>query len=199
MSKGFSLLEMAVVMVILTLLLSGALIPLATIKESEQIRATKATILEAFDSLQGFAVLHGRLPCPDQDGDGDGEPTGICEGDGDTVEGFLPWKQLGLQKRFDAWGQVFHYRILANGAKKLRPGMKSELWLVNWQGIPLTEQEPKDSNVAILIYSIGKDKTANVVSNGTTYSEIGAGDDIVNWMSVHQLYFVFRNMQYEPD
>lgn len=175
-------------MIILTLLLGGMLTPLATIKENEQVRATKVAIQETFDSLRGFAVLHGRLPCPDQDGDGDGEPTGICEGDGDVVEGFLPWYRLGLQKRFDAWGQPFRYRILANGAKNLQPGMKSELWLVNWQGIPLTEQEPKDSNVAILIYSNGGDRTISVVSDGSTYSGIGTGDDIVNWQSMFWLY-----------
>ena len=62
---GFTLVEMAVVLLILGLLVAGAIGPLETQLEARD-RAAALTLLErARDALYGYAVTHGRLPCPD--------------------------------------------------------------------------------------------------------------------------------------
>lgn len=72
---GFTLVEMAVVLLILGLLVAGAIGPLETQLEARD-RAAALTLLErARDALYGYAVTHGRLPCPDTDGDGRPNPT----------------------------------------------------------------------------------------------------------------------------
>ena len=61
---GFTLAEMAIVLVIVTLLIGGMLIPLGTQIEQRRISETQKTLELANDALLGFAAANGRLPCP---------------------------------------------------------------------------------------------------------------------------------------
>lgn len=69
-SRGFTLIEVAVVLFIVTILLGSILIPLATQVEQRQISDTQKTLEEIREALIGFAVVNGYLPCPDTDNDG---------------------------------------------------------------------------------------------------------------------------------
>ena len=61
---GFTLTELAVVMVIVALLIGGLLLPLAAQEDLRKVRATESTLYEVRDALLGFAAANGRLPCP---------------------------------------------------------------------------------------------------------------------------------------
>ena len=63
---GFSLTELAVVLVIVALLLGGLLVPFATQRDVEAMRATEKSLSDIRDALIGFAAIYGRLPCPAQ-------------------------------------------------------------------------------------------------------------------------------------
>ncbi|MGH9961439.1 MAG: prepilin-type N-terminal cleavage/methylation domain-containing protein, partial [Pyrinomonadaceae bacterium] len=110
---GFSLIEMAVVLIVLVLLLGGALVPLATQVEQRKTAETEKAMEEAKEALIGFALANSRLPCPDSDasnppnGVSDPPTGGNC---GNVFNGRLPWVTLNLAGA-DAWGRRFHYRV----------------------------------------------------------------------------------------
>ena len=103
---GFTLIEMAVVLFIITLLLGSILVPLTTQVEQRKISETRKALEEIREALIGFAVINGRLPCPDTDtnpaGAGYGLEEAACAAN-PTAEGYLPWKTLGVAD-MDAWG-----------------------------------------------------------------------------------------------
>lgn len=114
-SLGFTLTEMAVVLVIVALLIGGLLLPLAAQQDLRNVAETRRLLGEASEALYGYAATHfandGKpyLPCPDTNGDGRENR------DGDTCaqqEGDLPWADLGVGRR-DAWGNPLRYRVSA--------------------------------------------------------------------------------------
>lgn len=113
---GFSLVEVAVVLVILSLVLGGLLLTMGTYQQYQRSQQTQRLLAEARDALVGHAVTLGRLPCPATAG-GDGQeraPTGTgCTG---GLAGELPWATLGLP-RTDAWGRSIGYAVSAEFAR----------------------------------------------------------------------------------
>jgi len=114
---GFTLLELAVVVLVVTLLIGGLLIPLSTQVEQRNVSDTNFRLAQARDALIGFAIAHGRFPCPatvsspPQPTDvGVEDPptgTGVCN---HPIDGYLPGTTLGLTNLdsqgfvLDAWG-----------------------------------------------------------------------------------------------
>lgn len=63
-NTGFSLIEIAVVLLILTVLLSGIAIPLSAQVEVRRLQETKVQLDEARVAILGFVGANGRFPCP---------------------------------------------------------------------------------------------------------------------------------------
>jgi len=111
---GFSLVEMAVVLVIVGLLLGGLILPLTAQIDQKDYNETQKVLSDLKEALIGYALsntaLDGKpyLPCPDTDGDGfeNREPTGLCS----SEESNVPWATLGLG-RFDGWNNIYRYRV----------------------------------------------------------------------------------------
>jgi prepilin-type N-terminal cleavage/methylation domain-containing protein len=61
---GFTLVEIAIVLVIAALVLGAVLVPLAGQIESRRVRDARAKIEEIKEAVLGFAAANGRLPCP---------------------------------------------------------------------------------------------------------------------------------------
>lgn len=103
--RGFSLIEMAVVLLVVTLLLGGLLVPFATQVEQRRIAETQKALEEIKEALIGFAIRNGRLPCPASAASNGVEVGPLC-----TESSLLPWATLGLP-RADAWGRLYRYRV----------------------------------------------------------------------------------------
>ncbi len=134
-ARGFSLIELAVVLVIVGLLVGGGIAALdATVSQSRR-SDQDGQLADIREALYGFALAEGRLPCPDTDYPPDGEanpPTLSGAGDAcDAAEGALPWQALGLGRR-NPWGQPLRYRVTTafadlptDGGGNVDPGASS--------------------------------------------------------------------------
>jgi prepilin-type N-terminal cleavage/methylation domain-containing protein len=120
--SGFSILEMAIVMVIISILLGGLLVPISRTQEANNRIETEDTLKEIVEALYGFVQVNGYLPCPATDtSDGAESRTGLnpCT----RAHGFVPSATLGISGPVnadgllvDSWLNPFRYSVtFANG------------------------------------------------------------------------------------
>jgi prepilin-type N-terminal cleavage/methylation domain-containing protein len=111
-SAGFTLTELAIVMVIMALLIGGLMLPLSAQQEIRNNAETTRQLDEIREALLGFAITRGYLPCPAKstsDGNEDRNPsTKKCTGG--KRYGLLPWVTLGITPS-DSWGHLFLYSV----------------------------------------------------------------------------------------
>lgn len=108
-SKGFTLVEMAIVLLILGLLLGGGLTVLGMQLQQQRIKDTQRLLDEAKEALIGFAVGNGRLPRPATSAVNGLENPVPCPTEA-ACTGFVPWATLGTTKA-DAWGKILRYSV----------------------------------------------------------------------------------------
>lgn len=126
---GFTIVELAVVLFIVTLVLGSILVPLGTQVEQRQISDTQKTLEEIREALIGFAAANGYLPCPDRQTGGsanDGVEDVLSSGQCAVITGTapnalaagnLPWVTLGLGQQ-DIWGNRIRYTVLEAYARR---------------------------------------------------------------------------------
>lgn len=92
--NGFSLVEMAVVLLIVGLLLGGLIMPLTARMDTKRYEATERSIEEVREALIGYALVNDALPCPATP---TSNGTAAAAGGGCTLQhGFVPAVTLGL-------------------------------------------------------------------------------------------------------
>jgi prepilin-type N-terminal cleavage/methylation domain-containing protein len=117
--QGFTLIEMAVVLVIIATIMTLGLGALTTLMTTSSYSATKAKQARIKDALIAYLGANRRLPCPD-------DPTGGITGTEDLAGGscsaasnfgVVPWATLGLGRDVaeDDWGGFFSYQVYAGG------------------------------------------------------------------------------------
>ncbi|MDP2326263.1 MAG: type II secretion system protein [Gammaproteobacteria bacterium] len=119
--RGFSLIELAVVIFIVALLLGSIMVPLKTQVESRNYDQTQRILDQAREALIGFAAANGRFPCPaslTSNGAEDGNAgTGACALStiGPAVyAGFLPAVTLGFTPIDDGGYAVDAWKLAQN-------------------------------------------------------------------------------------
>lgn len=184
---GFSLVEMAIVLVIVGFLLAAVLLPLQAQRNIAAQLATEAILEDAKKALIGFAQTHGHLPCPatnngsasfpDDTGTAHANASGGCV----AQAGFLPAKTLGLQTvdaqgyALDAWHNRIRYAITnANNGAFSKPNGMYEVGITALKpdlkvcatvsAAACTNSIHLIDNAAAVIFSLGA--TANQVSGG---------------------------------
>jgi prepilin-type N-terminal cleavage/methylation domain-containing protein len=115
---GFTLVELAIVLVILGLVLSALLLPLQAQRAQIAQSQTQATLENAKRALIGFAQTNGRLPCPAIAGSNGIESESPVNSGTCTQEvGFLPAATLGVEPTnaqgfaLDGWNNPIRYAI----------------------------------------------------------------------------------------
>ena len=111
---GFTLVELAIALLVVGVLLAGALIPLSTQVELRNSADTQRTLDQVKETIIGFAQANGRLPCPADPTiatgtAGAGTERVTCN-TGNNMFGVVPWATLGTPET-DAWGRRFSYRV----------------------------------------------------------------------------------------
>ena len=113
--RGFSLVELAIVLIILGLLVSSLMPPLTAQIEQRNYNETQRQLNEIREALLGFAVTRGRLPRPATSlADGSENPVD-CASEADCT-GYIPWTTLGVKKT-DAWNKMIRYSVTPVYAK----------------------------------------------------------------------------------
>lgn len=192
---GFTLAEIAIVLVIITILASVFILPLGGQLEARQRAEARDTLEDIRAALIGYAIIHKRLPCPTviidvTDAAHGLEPASSPPCAAATSDGFLPWRQLGIAPR-DPWGNHWRYRVDAAFAVTIAPTTNTGNNLVvrDHQGADLTLTS--DNTAAFIVYSTGANLQAeglNAVYESGTDATYEAGepttafDDMVTWI-----------------
>lgn len=116
---GFTLAEMAIVLAIIALLMTGLLPTISSQIEQQQLKETRNQLKDIEQALIGFAIINGRLPCPaTSTSNGVESPVGggACT---NFYNGFVPAATLGISSRneagltLDAWNNPIRYAVTA--------------------------------------------------------------------------------------
>jgi prepilin-type N-terminal cleavage/methylation domain-containing protein len=120
-SRGFTLTEMAVVLVIVGLLIGGMVMPMSAQQDIRYVSETETTLKNIHEALLGFAAANGRLPCPAAPAGNGIESFAAGDASGgecsNFLDGFLPAATLGIQPTdtsgfaIDAWGRRIRYAV----------------------------------------------------------------------------------------
>jgi prepilin-type N-terminal cleavage/methylation domain-containing protein len=119
--SGFTLLELAVVMLIMGLLLAGLVMPLSARVDQQRMDASAQQLADIRGALTGYTLANDALPCPATPAsNGLAAPTATgCT----TQHGFVPAVTLGVpgarnedQLLLDAWGNPVRYSVTASDA-----------------------------------------------------------------------------------
>lgn len=119
--KGFTLLEVAIVLVIVGLLLAGGVNLLSGSADTSKYKQTQNELQEIKESLITYFIQNnGVLPCPDIHNDvanasygqadynsGNSTSGGVCT----NYQGWLPHANLGIGGGGDAWGERYKYVV----------------------------------------------------------------------------------------
>ena len=130
--RGFSLVELAVVMAIVSFLLGGLMFTLSAQSEQRSIEESRRRLELARELVLAFAVVNGRLPCPARSTSAGAETrdaaTGQCTSggvedyyggtlSGGATGGLLPAQTIGYQHvdsagfAVDAWQNRIRYAV----------------------------------------------------------------------------------------
>lgn len=200
--QGFSLLEMAIVLIILGFVLGALLAPLQAQRQQLAQSQTENTLELARRALIGYAQSKGRLPCP-ATATSNGAELPLGGASCTQQSGFLPAATLGIQPvnangfAVDYWNNPIRYTVTqVNTGGAATPDFTTSADMANigistlapdltvlCGQITTTDCNPASplvSNAVAVIYSIG--------ANGALLdAEVGA-DEVANKNAVNTFY-----------
>ncbi|MCP4717256.1 MAG: prepilin-type N-terminal cleavage/methylation domain-containing protein, partial [Deltaproteobacteria bacterium] len=177
--SGFSLVEMAIVIIIIGIIISAVSLSMPGLISSAKVKKCEALIAKAAYVLTTQLSLSGRVPCPDTDGDGfenriDG---GTADDPGDdscsSDIGSLPWQTMGIGAGDDMWGTALRYGVYADLVQGTALTLCSTLGTAvaasaSCNTAKLHTTSGADSaNQAFIIVSAGPDEALDGLNSGT--------------------------------
>lgn len=179
-ARGFSLVELAVVLLIVGLLLGGAMLPLSAQRELRLAADTQRQLEEAREALLGFVLTNGRLPCPDTDDDGKENQAAPCA----NVEGHLPHADLGIA-RADPYGWRLRYRVTGSYAESISANSVGDIVIATRGDNPATAgtvenkfQRTLADKIPAVVWSVGANGHGGVnADSGASGSTASAASD----------------------
>ena len=175
LQPGFSLVELAIVMLIISILLAGVLVPLSIQMDVRKGGETRKTMDDVRDALVGFAMANGRLPCPaSATSNGVEAPSGggVCTV---PLAGFVPAVTLSLTPTdaqgylLDGWNNRVRYAVTtantsaftttgqmkASGMAALTPDLRVCSTSTGVSGESCAAAATLTSTAVAVIYSLG--------------------------------------------
>jgi prepilin-type N-terminal cleavage/methylation domain-containing protein len=165
---GFTLVEIAIVMVIIGILAGGGVSLIRVLTERNMRNATADYLKQTRSALISFVVNQGRLPYADSDGDGLENGPGA----GSATNGTLPYLTLQTPPT-DAYRRTLHYEVNANlvsdrsaTCSAIRAGLAARPMMVDGDGVGTSFP------VAAVFVSAGP---MDADHNGNVFDAIGSG------------------------
>jgi len=185
---GFSLVEMAVVLVILGVLLGSLIAPISTQRDLSKQREVESQLEEIHRALMGFAAINGRLPCPATNTSvGQAAPntaTTACT----QEHGFLPGRTLGLSGSYDnnnllrdPWNNPLRYSLSSASGGAYSNQITSNLLAGSYRvcrANTCAANEILSENLVAMVVSIGKNGN-DPVTSGSQQDNLDNDNDFV--------------------
>ena len=189
-SAGFTLVELAVALVVVAVLAGGVLLAARVQLTQRQTSETRQALEEAREALLAYAAANGHLPCPAQGGaPGQGlewrNGSGACP----TRRGILPWQELGIQA-IDGWGRRLAYMpsaplTVSGFGLTTAPGSSGSSvtydslsgMVVISAGTATGASLSSAGSVAAAVWSWGANGRYASLPDGSTIPNLGAGPD----------------------
>ncbi|MCK5296465.1 MAG: hypothetical protein KAJ75_06220 [Alphaproteobacteria bacterium] len=177
--RGFSLIELAMVFIVVGMLAGGGLLSVNSLRKSNARKQTVINLNKINDALTLFVLHNKRLPCPSADTNGI-ERTPVCSGS--DAFGFVPWKTLGIAraKALDGWSRFISYASDSTLSDNISP-LILECTNDNLQTNAIANIDVKDGNdsspadqkskAAYVLISHGENGLGAVKSSGIAYAE----------------------------
>jgi prepilin-type N-terminal cleavage/methylation domain-containing protein len=126
--RGFTLIEIAIVLVVIGLIVSGGLLAVSPVIQSAKISETKQKMATVEAALLGYVIQNGCMPCPARPDASTGQAAPAANATGEytsgcnsgtnclgstTAAGVVPWVTLGISENdaTDAWGRRLGYGV----------------------------------------------------------------------------------------
>jgi len=197
--KGFTLIEIAIVMIIIGILIGGGMPLLRALTEQKKRNETLSYMAEVKDSIISYAKIHGRLPLAD--GNMDGIEDRNC------YSGLLPYITLNV-KPVDSYSGHLKYEINEDlGQDKYTTCRALKNGLYGHPKVVDADATPEAFSVAAVIISSGRmdadndgrefDKITKGSFRGDNtdgrpnyirYPPVETFDDIVRYIGSYELY-----------
>jgi len=179
---GFTLVEIAIVLVIIGLLVGSFIGTFSSRVDTTRRNETKEGLIDIKKVLMAFAYSQSPnvyLPCPDTDTPPDGEENrlaGVCDPGGSL--GTLPWVTLGIGRQ-DAWGLHYRYWVNDDYANSAGFGLNDDD-LGGGNAQIQTRVNDVNTNIVqnavAVIFSHGKNRLGGVSVDGITQEVIPLAD-----------------------
>jgi prepilin-type N-terminal cleavage/methylation domain-containing protein len=177
-NRGFTLVEMAIVLVIVGLLIGGLVTPLSMQLEQRRVADTQRAMEEARDALLGFAVRNGYLPCP-----AISAANGLEDRDGARCTnerriGFLPWATLGLSK-LDSWNHLYLYSVtpaFSDSSTLFRLNTPRDISIASRDALGNLVSASAANDIPAVIVSHGRNGYGGYSDVGVRVADAGSGN-----------------------
>jgi prepilin-type N-terminal cleavage/methylation domain-containing protein len=191
-SAGFTLVEIAIVLVIASLILAAGIGISVAVVDNVRAKTTRQNMESIKLGLQSFIARNGRLPCPAVEATApsnaaygiEASTPGTCTGTVDlpgatgidaAKRGVVPWKTLGLtlESATDGWSNQFTYMVTVTATGKTFDtvaGMRGSLYVHS--AAPVAAGLPGTGNQINACSTTADDNTCNkaavviVISHG---------------------------------
>lgn len=205
LARGFTLIEMAIVLVVIGLVFSGGLLAVAPVLESSKGNETLAKLDRIEQALTLYVIRYGCLPCPADPGIATGTANagwahgataplyynGSCNTACDAAlvtagQGVVPWVTLGLseEEAKDGFGYRIDYAVAAalvvtNGMVRTPPSTYPSGNLVVQMTVANSGTQTTTAAAYVLI-SHGLDHSLAWNAAGQQFPDPNAGPDQTN-------------------
>jgi type II secretory pathway pseudopilin PulG len=199
--QAFTLVEMAIMLVIVGLLMGGMLAPLSAQMEQRRVADTVKALEEARDALAGFAARNGYLPCPAiSASNGLEDRIGTRCGNGRRL-GFLPWATLGLPK-LDAWQHLYLYSVtpaFSDSGVPFRLNTPRDITIASRDAIGTLVPASAQNDIPAVVLSQGRNGFGAFSDVGVQAADMGQGnvDEKANFQSEGRI-FIARGQADNP-
>jgi prepilin-type N-terminal cleavage/methylation domain-containing protein len=191
---GFSLIEMAIVLTILSILLGGILVAVSQTTLNARRASALSELRQIEDALYGFAQSNGRLPCPataTSAGQEDPVGGGACT----VIHGFVPAASLSMTGALNAdgllsdpWGNPYRYSVSSTATPNFTSSTAIKAFfnagtaIASANMLKVCSESPCVTSlsniVPALVYTMGENwantTSANELANAGTGSLVGS-------------------------